>query len=218
MTEDTRAQSWQRQDLFATTLLCLFIDEFGTDGLAWAPATIRHEIQDSYGVSLTDVVFSRLMAGIVVLTSDAFFTQLPDFAQLCNVLSGDGYDPASFQAPDAVDIAWGITEALLLSPPELNKDHVFDDEIRYFIGHVLQQEGMVEPPDVLKFALFDQPAARVALDVAAQAESQFKAQAIQTQLRERLTRLFAQVSELSLTTGKTRDVLQKVNNELHASA
>ena len=46
-----------------------------------------------------------------------------------------------------------ITESLLLEPHD--NPEPFCDEIRYYIGHMLKEEGFTSPPDVLRIAMFD---------------------------------------------------------------
>jgi hypothetical protein len=58
------------------------------------------------------------------------------------------FDPA-----DSAEVAWGITEGLLISPPDDAQDGPFSEEIRAYIGAVLDQEGIINAPDVLQIAL-----------------------------------------------------------------
>jgi hypothetical protein len=58
------------------------------------------------------------------------------------------WDPA-----DAEEVAWGVTEALLLYPPEDDDPEPFTDEIRSYIGAMLDREGLINPPDILRIAL-----------------------------------------------------------------
>lgn len=141
---------WAGEDTFATTLLLMFLDTYGWEGIEWAPPTIIMEIEDDFGVDLPRDSFDRLMAAIRLKTpqtADDFYTSLPDFIQICNVLSGDGageqWDPA-----DADECAWGITEAALLNhPPE---GDAFSPEILTYVREMVRREGILNPPDVLR--------------------------------------------------------------------
>lgn len=138
---------------FATTLLVLFVDMYGTEGFQWDPETIRMEVEDDLRVKIPDANFDRLLTAINLVTSDDFYKSLPDFINYCNVLSGDTYDPRSWDPADAAEIAWGITEGLLISPPDENDEQPFTEEITAYIGQALDQEGIITPPDVLKIAV-----------------------------------------------------------------
>jgi hypothetical protein len=123
------------------------------DGLSWEPNTITLEIEEEFDVELPQCVLDKLMAAISILTSDTFYISLPDFITFCNVLSGDTYRPDMFDPADSAEVAWGITEGLLISPPEEEQTGPFSDEIRAYIGAVLDQEGIINAPDVLQIAL-----------------------------------------------------------------
>jgi hypothetical protein len=135
---------------FATTLVTIFVDEYGTEGLTWHPGTILLEIRDDFRVELPRPNFDRLMLGIWLLTSDEFYNNLPSFIEACNVLSGDVFDPSVLDLADAAECAWGITEALLLSPPEEDDESPFSGEILAYVGKVLDREGIIKAPDILR--------------------------------------------------------------------
>jgi len=144
---------WTSPQTFASVLLTVFLDRFGMDGLSWEPNTITLEIEEEFDVELPQCVLDKLMAAISILTSDTFYISLPDFITFCNVLSGDTYRPDMFDPADSAEVAWGITEGLLISPPEEEQTGPFSDEIRAYIGAVLDQEGIINAPDVLQIAL-----------------------------------------------------------------
>jgi hypothetical protein len=148
-----RQKVWRDPESFATTLLILFIDKYGTEALDWDPLTIQSEVEQDFAVKLSRPIFDRLMAGISVLATDAFFTSLPDFINLCNVLSGDTFDPTVFDPADAGECAWGMTEALMLSPPDDDDEEPFSSEIVDYLSEVIRSEGILTPPDILRLGL-----------------------------------------------------------------
>jgi hypothetical protein len=131
----------------------MFLDRFGTEALTWDPTTIALEVEEEFDVDLSQLSLDKLMVAIQIMTTDRFYRSLPDFVAFCNVLGGDTYDPATFDPADAEEVAWGITEALLLYPPEEDQSEPFTNEIRAYIGAVLDSEGLINPPDILRIAL-----------------------------------------------------------------
>ncbi|NDC55316.1 MAG: hypothetical protein EBZ69_00520 [Alphaproteobacteria bacterium] len=129
------------------------MDKFGTEALTWEPNTILLEIEEEFNVDLPQLALDKLLVGIQILTTDRFYKSLPDFISFCNVLSGDTYRPDMWDPADAEEVAWGVTEALLIYPPEDNEEEPFTDEIRAYIGAVLDREGLINPPDILRIAL-----------------------------------------------------------------
>lgn len=123
---------------------------FGGESLNWAPATVRKELEDDFGVRLPEVCFDRLMAATTVATTDVFQNDLPTFIHLCNVLAGspvsEEFDPAT-----VIEMCWAITEAQLL---ELDgTPNKFTDEIVYYVYEMCKQEGLVSPPPPLSDVL-----------------------------------------------------------------
>lgn len=146
-------EAWKSRETFASVLLTLFLDKFGVEALDWDPATITLEIEDEFDVELPQLALDKLLVAIQILTTDKFFKSLPDFVTFCNVLGGDTYRPDMWDPADAEEVAWGITEALLISPPEDDDKEPFTDEVRGYIGAVLDSEGIINAPDILRIAL-----------------------------------------------------------------
>ena len=139
-------------DTFATTLVTMFMDTYGREALQWDPETISLEINDDFQLKLPVENFDKLMIAIHLLTTDEFYQLLPEFISTCNILSGDTYDPRAWDPADSEEIAWGITEGMLLAPPE-EEAEPFTKEIRAYIGEIIDAEGIINPPDVLRIAL-----------------------------------------------------------------
>lgn len=153
MPKNILQEAWTSRETFATVLLTLFLDRFGMEALEWDPATIALELEEEFDIKLPQLSLDRLLVAIQLLTTDRFFKSLPDFVDFCNVLSGATYRPDMWDPADAEEVAWGITEALLISPPDESDPEPFTDEIRAYIGSVLDSEGLINPPDVLRIAL-----------------------------------------------------------------
>jgi hypothetical protein len=219
------AEALRDPESFATTLAAIFLDEYGTTGLSWAPETIAMELRDDFGVEPPPANFGRLMAGITLLTTDRFYKELPTFVTLCNVLSGDSVNPGMWDPADALECAWGITEALLLGPPEDGDDEPFCDDIRYYVGHVLHDEGILDPPDVLQIALREPPHRRALEQAARHAAADprigdaikrlevHKTQEITDNVRDSLDRLITQVQGLSLSNGDTAGLIERLTRK-----
>ncbi len=137
---------------FATTLLLATVDVYGTEMCSWTPETILMHLNEDFNIRMPAVTFDRLMAAIGLLTTDDFYKSLPDFIWYCNILSGDSFEPNLWDPAEADEIAWAITEAMLIAPPDDNDDAPFIPEITGYIGTVLDNEGIVNAPDVLNIA------------------------------------------------------------------
>lgn len=208
---------------FATTLLTLFVDTYGTEGFKWAPDTIRMEVNDDFRVQIPDANFDRLMAAVNLVTSDDFYRSLPDFITYCNILSGDTYDPRSWDPADATEIAWGITEGLIIAPPDDTNANPFSDDIVAYIGKALDQEGIINPPDVLKIAVRDKDHASFVAGEYADDPDMFnsiyslegsKTGAINSAVLTNLQRLAQQLEDLPLRSGSAAGAVQQMLQSL----
>jgi hypothetical protein len=207
---------------FATTLVVALLDSYGTELCSWAPETILLEVKSDFGVDMPQTNFDRLMAGIILLTSNRFYQSLPDFIELCGILSGAVAHPGVFSPADADECAWGITEAILLSPPD--EPEPFNAEIRAYVGKTVEMEGMIVPPDVLKIGM---PASTAKSDVhnnfaddaimytAIWKNEEEKTEEINSLVKDRLIALINQLAELPLTNGDTTEIAKKMLTALN---
>lgn len=217
------------EDAYASTLLVLAVDQFGFDEetgqprvFEWHPATVKAALEERFDVALPKLAFDRLMAAVTVVTTDLFFKDVTCFIPLANALAGDDFEPGEFEPADSVECAWAVTEALLLSPPDEQDPEPFSDEIRYYIGHVLREEGYVTPPDVLRIALDADFSDRVAYDFADDPElfgaiyenQAAKAKDVETVIRESLLELVGQLQGLPLQHGDTAELVGRLSQAI----
>lgn len=216
-------QAFVSPESFATTLLTLFVDNYGTAGFEWDPETIRMELEEDFHVKVPQANFDRLMAAINLMRSDDFYKSLPDFISYCNILSGDTYDPRNWDPADAAEIAWGMTEALLIQPPDDEDENPFSEDIVAYIGQVLNQEGIINPPDILKVAVRDNdPARMVAGDYSDDPEmfnsiydfEAGKSEEINQLVKANLQRLAQQLTALPLRAGNPANAVQQMLQSL----
>lgn len=209
----------QEKNLLATPMVIGLLDIYGMEVLEWLPETLCMEIQDDFQVPLQEPLLSRVLTGFAILTTDDFYKSLPDFVMHCNILSGDSFNPDMWDPADAGECAWGITEAMLLSPPEEDDEEPFAPEIVAYIGAVLDSEGIMTAPDVLRIAVRSQPD----FDLGAFSEdpelgsavTQFensKSDEINQLIRAGMHKVMTQLQELPLENGSADNILQKIQS------
>lgn len=214
-------RAWQDLDTYTLPLVTMFLDKYGTEALEWDPTTIALEIEQDFDVALPKLVHDRLMTGIVLMTTDLFYKSTPDFIAFCNVLAGTPINPELWDPADALEIAWGITEAMLIEPP--GEDEPFIDETRAYIGKVLDAEGIMNAPDILRIALRDPSlSANVQGDFSDDPEmfsavygfESGKTDDINNIVRRELAVLLRQMDQLQLDTGDVAELLQSLSRGL----
>lgn len=149
------AELLQSDEIFASTLLVIAVDRFGSslfpeEGGVWTPETLRREFPGWFGCSLPDDNLGKLMAALSVLHSDALTRNLPSFLMTVHGLLGDGTDWSYAEPIEAEDLAWAVMEAMLIWPPE--EGDLFDPQIVAYCRTVMKAEGLMSPPSVLSFA------------------------------------------------------------------
>jgi hypothetical protein len=206
-----RKAAWGDPAMLATPLVLLYYDTFGARGFSWDPEVIKDEVELTAGLELPRGNLHRLLAGITLRTTDRFYRHLDSFVALCNVLSGDHFDPSRPDEADAFEVAWGITEALILAPPGQDLgEEPFADSVCQYVRAAAEDEGLLEPPDVLRLGgvpepfRSDDPAEEAEVLAAARA----RAADLRAALRDRLELLLGQVEALPLEHGNAKALAQ----------
>jgi hypothetical protein len=225
-----KAKIIQSDHAYGASMLMICWDEWGhlkdehghVAFLKWHPATLRMELNQTFGIDTPPGNFDRLMAAITIVTTDLFFRNLRCFSSLCDVLSGGVFDYNSFEPPTLKECAWGITEGLLLMPPD-DDPEPFSDEIRHYIGHRLREEGYLSAPDILKIALgapTNKPLQEHAHDPELVKEirknQEAKTRDIEIVIREGITELVTQLKQLHLQNGTTEELEKRLSAMLKA--
>ena len=212
------------EDSYACVLLCLAMDVFGMELLEWHPATIKMEMERQFAVEMPMGNFDRLMAAILLVTSNQFFKSIDKFIHCCHVLSGSDFDPNVFEPNTPEEVLWGITEAMIIYPADDDKeDTEFSPEIRAYIAQILQQDGIAYPPDILRLGADPNVASRIDdtfADDPVEFEAMFKVQSSRrhdlfVSLHDNLQRLLEHFQILSLQDGNTGPVVHQLEKILN---
>lgn len=140
---------------FATSLLAICVDEYGTDVFSWDPETLWLELASEFVVP-SRLNKDKIQALILAHTTDLPFTSVETFIITANVLNGfeSGFDVLDIVTAD--EALWCVYEIMLNhvadSDGEVDDAPEFSDEVRAFLAVTLHNDGILEPPDVLKIA------------------------------------------------------------------
>jgi hypothetical protein len=117
---------------------------------------LRFELQDTFNLpegEALDNAMEQLLLARALLTTNDFFVRLPFFIFISKGLAGPC--PAEFEPADVTECAWGVTEAVLIFPPDGPLGKAFAPEIRHYIAEMLRTEGFVKPPSILSTIVAD---------------------------------------------------------------
>lgn len=184
-------------EMFGASMLLLAADAFpdpGDEWWSWLEETLAEELGRVYKARPSDGNMDRLMAAIVVQTTDFFWASPAHFVNVANALAGSQADPGVFDPATVLESAWAVTEAFLIEPPA----QVSDGVVAY-LEEVCREEGYAVPPAALAAAgvrgadpaKLDPEAARAARERAAEADRA---------VREELDEWIDQIASLPLRT------------------
>lgn len=218
----------QSEATYATTLLCVMIDTLVDENdpestlekvLQWHPMTIRLELAQELGAELPPINVDKLSVAIMLLTSDAFFKQVDAFIKICNVLSGTPLVMGMFDPADVDECAWGITEGLLIAHPD--EPEPFAEEILWYLGKVLDEEGIKSPPDVLRIAKREHKPdfSGMSIGEPGMFQAEFKVQSseaaeVERVLRVKLAELLYELEQTPLRNGNTQELRKRLGKGL----
>lgn len=204
------------EDTYTTVLTVMVADLYGTECFQWSPETIRRELEQDFQLKLPKVTLDKIMTGIALVTTNYFYKDVTKFIEICNIISGDDFQPDEFDPADAKEIMLGITEALLLWPPDEDaEDTEFSAEIREYIRQVLKEEGILKPFDVLRLAFEDDEAVVVDSEYSDDPEmysaiyemQQSKENELKAVLLENITALATQLRLLPIANGSAENLI-----------
>ncbi len=214
---------WINPQMLATPLFCLAVDRY-PDLLEeeWDPETLRMEIQDDCGAAPPQLTIDKVYAALSIVKTDRFYTHLPSFINLCNVLGGSIFDPTVFDPADALECAWGVTEAMVLYPlDEDSRTERYSPEIVGYIEQALKAEGISKPPGILReLGIKDDDVAAngwrddPAVFEAVWSAQNEKADDIETAVGQRLRMMRDQLATLPLQRGSTKNLVDALSRFL----
>jgi hypothetical protein len=215
---------------FATPLLLFALDRLGPQMLGskddpeagpWHPAAVRAGVEDEIGRPLPPRNFDRLMAAVMLVTTDRFWREPRAFVHAANVFSGEAFDPdGAFDPADVHECAWAAAEALLLDPPEKPAEG-FGPEVVGYVRTRLKFEGWTRVPDVFRmagdFGELTPPLLTGADAETAAAGAEAQLAALERLLADGFKRVIEQVLALDLHEGSTKKLADRLRRALPAA-
>ena len=204
-------QDWlQDPTTYATCIMAILTDTFGTAFIEWDPITVGAEIKRQFGIEPEQLLQDKIQAGSALITSNLFHLALEAFSAVCSALSFAPVVSETFLPPDLEDCLWGITEAQLLEGKDF-KETPFSHSVSRYVGFLLAEQGISQPPPALHFAEY--PEGEVSLlneEITEEDPVMFKAfwdrqqdmkTGLETENTDKLAELFRQLTELPLRYG-----------------
>ena len=139
---------------FATVLLAILIDDYGTDFFEWEPETLTIQVLEDYGVYIPEDNLDKIWGLVTALTTDKFYNEIEGFHIITKALTDTGASFSNVIPPMPEDMAWAITEVILNDPASKNDgfDKSFSPDVNYYMGTACMYWGYLNPTGVLNTA------------------------------------------------------------------
>ena len=139
------------QNAPASVLLAVVIAKYGTECFDWESEILRAEVDDDFGVKLTDLQADKLQAAITILTTDHFESNWHVFNVCVHLLNGEHADFDTLEPVEAEQIAAIMPEVAFLR----NDDDgiTFSDEVNAYVGLIFSEYGCISAPTIFPTAI-----------------------------------------------------------------
>ena len=136
------------KDTFATPIVLFLISDLGYTALEFEPETIADRLRE-IEPDVDESLIERVNAALGLYTSNLFWTDPITFGIVCRALNRAKF-PAGDE-PSVGDIAWGVTEAALLTRDVIDEEPEdrFDESIIKYVKYSLKLIGMYSTPQSL---------------------------------------------------------------------
>lgn len=192
-------------DAFATTMLALAADAFGPECFQWTRSTLEDELCRKFGSAPSRSSLDRLMAAILVQTTNFFWRRTKTFVDIANVLGGARFDPTVVDPVTVAEAGWAVMEATLIHPHDDDPDEQPDEELVAFLEHLCRHEGYSVPPKVLTTV-----GVRGLSDSTHRAAGRQRADELDKLLADEMHELLDQLAGLSLEHGNASAAVAKL--------
>jgi len=142
---------FESTDTYASTMLISLADMTnGLEFMEWDPDTIRDEVYTETNAKMPQENMDKIMALVMVLTTDSFYRDVDAFIHICNSMAGEGADFKTFDPAEMDEISWAVTE-LMLNDPKEDEKSPFDEDVEGYIANQAAVEGFIAMPKMLEF-------------------------------------------------------------------
>lgn len=189
------------RNTFATPIVLFLISDLGSDALTFEPETIAERLRQIEPKTHRYVI-DRVNAALGLYTSDLFWNDPVIFGVVCRALNREPFPTAD--EPSIGDMAWGVTEASLLTRDVVDDDpsDAFSESIIKYVRYTLKLNGLYTTPTALSDAVGD-VSSILAIDDAAiaearQTESDSSAAAIDNAVSSKMRDLLIQIKRAGI--------------------
>lgn len=191
-------------DTYGLVLISILLDNYDTDWLSWEIDTIEMELQDDFYVDIPSINSDKIQALMTAMTSDMPYRDWIALNMTCEALNDNIVDAEVLEPVTPEELAWGLTQLAMLEDNDTRPE--FDEEVRRYMGAVLAEHGIINPPDILKLAIMPKSEGGVIdpfMERAKFDKRQEDEQYIMDYVKENLAKLIEQLNNVPLSNRDT---------------
>ena len=134
-----RKMALESPTTLGTVIHAIVIDQYGEEAYGWDPMTVYLELRDDFAAETCSEVMDRWCAIQILMTTDAFYSRLDAFLNICNTLASGSPAFDVFNPVTPEEAAWGVAEAAL------NRESLpFAHAVKKYVRASLKDEGYTE--------------------------------------------------------------------------
>lgn len=133
-------------------LIWLITTLYGSECYSWEPEVLKAELQSDLDCEITDLQSDKIQAGITLLTTDQYETNILVFETINYLINNQHDDLDELNPLEAEELICGLTEAYLIKHEEIK----FSPEIRVYAGQIFFDYGMHKPPVLFPLAIMNE--------------------------------------------------------------
>lgn len=145
----TTKNIWRHPNAHPLTLLLLLVDKYGQEAMEWEPEALRSTLKRD-GIALSESVWTKILAGRVIITSGSPWRQWEQFHWISYGLAGRAPNFVYLERPEI-----GFLMAAVDTMKIVDRPRPFAEDIDKFTAAVLRERGILYAPAPLAFAQYE---------------------------------------------------------------
>jgi hypothetical protein len=132
-----------------SALLHVVVKNYGTECFMWESLLLRNELESDFNLDITDLQSDKLQAGITILTTDMYESDIRTFEVCSNLLNHSLHNFEDFEPLEAEELIAALTEVMLLKMENLE----FSAAVNVYAGEIFYNYGFCKPPKLFPTAI-----------------------------------------------------------------
>jgi hypothetical protein len=145
----TAKNIWRHPNAHPLTLLLMLVDKYGQEAMEWEPEALRSTLKKD-GIQLSESVWTKILAGRVVVASGSPWRQWEQFHWVSYGLAGRAPNFVYLERPEI-----GFLMAAVDTMKIIDRQRPFAEDIDKFVAAVLRERGIMYAPAPLDFAQYE---------------------------------------------------------------